>query len=357
MVQDSNRNSAAVAALIALYMWAESALLAGVARILRHRAPGVDGTVTSSAQVRRLGTQVAAELETRTPALLNDIADEAAGAAPPPPRVPPPPGGPSEPPFDFRKPHGQRAADAIVRDLASELQDVRARLTRLDDDVYKAIAPHGAIEQALAKGLTPQQAQAAAYREFTMNGVTGFTDKSGRRWSLSAYVEMAVRTAYTRAVNAASVEVIQATGINLVTVPDDGHPCPLCFPWQNRVLCIIPDGVHPSMDDARAAGLWHPNCRHTVIAVTSHTKLPEPREWTPAMQDAYDASQRQRALERGIRHAKQELEYATTPEGRQKARQDVRTAQAALRRFMGENPNLLRKSRREQPQLSMMTTR
>jgi hypothetical protein len=262
------------------------------------------------------------------------------------------------PGFDPYELHGVRAANAIRADLDSELQDVRFRLTRLDGDLYKIINPAGAAGQVLPNGFTPDQAQAKAWREFMRRGVTGFTDKSGRDWALSSYVEMAVRTASTRAYNASRLQVIQSLGGNLVFVSDDGHPCPLCLPWQNVVLCIVPDGVHPSIADATAAGLFHPNCRHHLAEyVAGSTHLGTPQEWTDADQIAYNATQKQRALERGIRVAKRELEYARTPEARNAARADVRAAQLKMRQFVAQHPhlNLLRQSRREQLDLSMGT--
>jgi hypothetical protein len=232
---------------------------------------------------------------------------------------------------------------------------VRFRLTRLDDDVYKLLGPVGGAGQVLPNGHTPEQAQAKVWREFMRRGITGFTDKAGRDWALSSYVEMAVRTASQRAYNASRLQVIQSLGGNLVFVSDDGHPCPLCFPWQNVVLCIVPDGVHPSIAEATAAGLFHPNCRHHLAQYfPGRTALPEPGEWTDDHQQAYVATQRHRALERGVRIAKRELEYARTPAARQAARKDVREAQAKIRAFLAQHPelHLARQSRREQLDLA-----
>lgn len=359
----------AEAALIALYLWAESVLLAGISGVAKRMLSAGSTPAAAQQQVRRLVRAVLGRLNADTPALTAAVVRSSeleahgphAGAG----------GGsggsggggshggflpPDENPgFDPYQLHGVRAANAIRWDLESELQDVRFRLTRLDDDVYKLIAPVGGAGQVLPIGYTPDQAQAKAWREFMRRGVTGFTDKSGRDWSLSAYVEMAVRTASQRAYNASRLQVIQHLGGNLVFVSDDGHPCPLCQPWQNVVLCIVPDGVHPSIADATAAGLFHPNCRHHLAEyVAGRTHLAEPREWTDADQIAYKATQKQRALERGIRVAKRELEYARTPEARQAARKDVRDAQAKMRQFLAENPNLhlLRQSRREQLDLA-----
>jgi hypothetical protein len=358
----------AEAALIALYLWAESALLGGVAAIARKVLSSHLPADTARSLVRRFAGQVVVRLNDETPALTaaltHGTALEAVGAQTGsgngsgggsggshggflPPEF--------NPEFDPYQLHGVRAANAIRDDLDSELEDVRFRLTRLDQDLYKVIAPAGAAGDVLPIGYTPQQAQAKAWREFMRRGITGFTDKSGREWSLSAYVEMAVRTASQRAYNASRLQVIQYLGGNLVFVSDDGHPCPQCQPWQNRVLCIVPDGEHPSVADATAAGLFHPNCRHHLAEyVAGRTHLPDPREWTDSDQVAYNATQKQRALERGIRVAKRELEYARTPEARQQARKDIRAAQAKMRQFLAENPNLnlLRQSRREQLDLA-----
>jgi hypothetical protein len=98
------------------------------------------------------------------------------------------------------------------------------------------------------------------------------------------------------------------------------------------------------------------NCRHHIAEyVAGRTHLPDPQEWTDADQLAYNATQKQRALERAIRVAKRELEYARTPDGRQQARKDVRAAQAKMRDFLAQNETLLRQSRREQLDLSMGT--
>jgi hypothetical protein len=366
--QQPPQSRQAEAALIALYLWAETVLIGGLAGIARKVLSSGVSVDTARSLVRRLASQVIARLTDETPALTAAVTHSNALEA-----VHAHTGGRSgagggsggshggflppefNPGFDPYELHGVRAANAIRADLDSELTDVRFRLTRLDEDLYKVIGPAGAAGQVLPIGYTPEQAQAKAWREFMRRGVTGFTDKSGREWALSSYVEMAVRTASQRAYNASRLQVIQSLGGNLVFVSDDGHPCPQCLPWQNVVLCIVPDGEHPSVADATAAGLFHPQCRHHLAEyVAGRTHLPAPQEWTDADQVAYQATQKQRALERGIRIAKRELEYARTPEARQQARKDVRVAQAKMRQFLAENPNLhlLRQSRREQLDLA-----
>lgn len=345
-----------LAALLALYINAEERLLGGVAAILGRTSPDLIGQLTALTKIRALARRVNLQLTAGDQRYVERLAQAAqdAGRAD---------AGKAlarlgtaleqyEPPFDFAMPHGERSVHAIRADLQSPLDDVKRRITRLPDDIYKVISPAAAAGQALGRGYTPAQAQAVAWREYVRRGVTGFTDRANRDWSLSAYVEMSVRTATMRAYNESHLQTMRASGIHLFTVSDDGHPCPLCFPWQNRVLTEFPDGEHPTIADAIAAGLFHPNCQHSLNPfIPGFTILPEPEAWTPQMAEQYRLTQKQRRLELDIRKAKKSLEYASTPAARADARADVRHAQARIRQFVDET-GFLRQSRREQVDLS-----
>jgi hypothetical protein len=184
--------------------------------------------------------------------------------------------------------------------------------------------------------------------------VTGYTDANNRNWSLSAYVEMAVRTSSQRAYNASHLARMQSLGIDLFTVTDDGHPCPLCAPWQGKILSAEPDSrADATIADATGAGLFHPNCKHTLVAYfPGVTDIPTPHEWSAEDQTRYDNTQKQRALERDIRAAKLLLAGAYDPEMRYQAEQKVRLAQQRMRDFIGLT-GLNRNSRREQLNLGL----
>lgn len=357
----SDQFAAYLAALLALYINAEQVLLGGVAGILRITSPDLASQLVALARMRRLARQVNLQLTTgdeRYVAPLARAAIEAgkhaaevelAGIPPQPPKTP---GTALVENFDFSIPHGERSVQAIRDDLTSPLDDVKRRITRLPDDVYKLISPAAAAGQAVGHGYTPAQAQAYAWREYVRQGVTGFTDVSGRNWSLSAYVEMSVRTATMRAYNDSHLQVMQAAHIDLFTVSSDGHPCPLCQPWENVVVTLIPDGIHPTIAQAIAAGLMHPNCKHVWHPVIPGVTVVPPHEpWTEQMAVDYNLTQRQRRLELEIRKAKRSLEYATTPSSRQTARADVRRRQARMRQFINDT-GLPRQSRREQLDLA-----
>jgi hypothetical protein len=355
--------SAYLAALLALYISAEEALLGGIAGILRLTKPDIMGQLAALVKMRALAAKVTREITAREqryigPLVMHAVeagkrdALAAIGSA----------GGPParlgtdlarrEPGFDFGKPHGVRSVEAIKADLISPLDNVKRRITRLPDDVYKVISPAAAGGQAFGHGYTPAQAQAYAWREFVRRGVTGFTDVSGRDWSLSAYVEMSVRTATMRAYNDSHLQVMQASGIDLFVVSSDGHPCPLCQPWENVVVCLVPDGIHPTIEQAIEAGLMHPNCKHVWAPfIPGITDLPPKLEWTPEMANDYNLTQKQRRLELEIRKAKKTLEYSSDPLVAATARKDVRLAQAKMRAFI-DSTGFLRQSRREQLDLA-----
>jgi len=396
--QEQRRPTAeAVAALVALHISSESALLDGITRILR-RAVSLEAARPA---IRRLTLEIARRLERQVPPLIDEVIDGELldgaaqadrdvldeihqhddGAAvraiesrlrralPPgafrgtpgggPPRSPGnalvPAGQPND--FDFSVPHSVRAEAAIRTDLVSELQDVRRRLTRLDNDIYKVLAPQAARVQVLDVELTPAQAQAIAWRDFTSNGITGFTDRSGREWSLSAYTEMAVRTAAARAFNASHLERMQAIGVEYFSVPDTGAPCPLCLPWQGAVLTngpIVAPEMHvdATIAEATSRGLFHPQCRHSLIAVFPDiTVLPPRQTWTPAHDARYKAVQKQRRLELAIRKAKRQQENALDADMANDAKAKVRRAQKRLRDHVNSRDDLARNSRREQPHL------
>lgn len=385
----SQREAQATAALIALYVLAEQTLLGGVAHILAQPATDHFAQLGQVAAVKRLAVTVSTQLAAHTPALIQEIITAATtgGAQQAVAQVAAIPGSrpvvlastndrrptvsapkgftgapPKRPPianvgtpdgFDFAMSHGQRAAQAIAEDLTSELDDVRYRITRLDDDIYKVIGPMGGVVQVNGLDVTTVDAQQAAYREFIRQGITGFTDKGGRDWSMSAYTEMAVRTASNRAYNSSHIAIIQATGHNLVTIRDDGHACPKCFPWQDVVCCIVADGIHPTMADAIAAGVGHPNCRHTwTVVVPGLTPALSPKEWTPAHQIAYNTTQRQRGYELEIRKAKKQLEYAQDADQKADAKKIIARNRAHIRAIVNAGVTL-RQSRREQPDLTL----
>lgn len=236
-----------------------------------------------------------------------------------------------------------------ANDLGTRLTATLPRILRFADDAYRAAAIDEAVTGIVHDKLTHPAAQHTAWRKLTERGITGFTDRAGRQWNLSSYVEMATRTGVQHAFNAGHLARMVRAGVEQFTVPSDGHPCPLCKPWQGRVLTV--SGPSPTIEEARIAGLWHPSCKHTLVAYfPGISKFAPPSPWTAADQAAYDATQRLRALERDVRAHKRVAAAALTPLDRKRAERRARASQALIR-LHAQRHGLNRRARREQRDL------
>lgn len=105
---------------------------------------------------------------------------------------------------------------------------------------------------------------AKRYREqLAKRGVTGFKDRSGKMWNMRTYTEMVERTTTMEAHLQGTANRLAEQGHDLVKVSTHLGACELCQPWQGQILSITgkTEG-YPTLEEAKAAGLFHPNCRH-----------------------------------------------------------------------------------------------
>jgi len=345
--QQHNQNlNALAAALLAAYAAAQVDLIAKFAALISRYAIGDLLLI----QLRKVAREAALGMRVETPALVYEIVDKAVAdgvkAAGP--------GAPTNTSFgvsgDTFESHAERSARAIREDLQGKLNQLSYRITRYADDIYQSVITDAAQSQVLGL-LTPHQAQHSAYEALVRRGVDGITDSRGRKWELQAYVDMAVRTAAQRAFNVSHLDRMQALGIDLFMVDADGHPCPLCLPWEGAILSVEPDSrARATIAEATAAGLFHPRCRHVLSGYfPGVTDIPEPHTWNADDAARYAESQTQRRLEREIRAAKRQLAGAYTPEMTAAANLAVRRAQANLRDFIARTDRV-RITAREQVQ-------
>lgn len=264
-------------------------------------------------------------------------------------------------------PHGLRAAGHIAADLLDRFTATHTRINRFADDAYRAATASATIGQV--SGGTPQLAQREAWRKLTENGVTGFKDSAGRDWELSTYVEMSTRTAAIRAFNASHQDRMTSLGIGYFTVGPSGFPCKLCLPWEGKVLARAGAGTYQAehatedrqvtvkvagtLEEARAAGLQHPNCKHTLIAyLPGVTQLvTRTADEIEAAQERFKETQRLRAMERAVRRSKMAELAALTDADKAAARRRIGELQARIRDYTAET-GLNRRPRREQLDLA-----
>ncbi|WP_240200849.1 phage minor capsid protein [Cellulosimicrobium cellulans] len=245
------------------------------------------------------------------------------------------------------------AVQTIVADLNAGLAGVATRALRSVTDAYQETVAVASSTVLLGAQTRLQAAQGALDR-LLGQGIDGFRDRAGRNWRLESYVEMAVRTSAGQAAIAGHLDVLAASGEHLVQIIPGPRACPICDGWAGKVVSLSPvtaaiSGgerveVFGTMEQARQAGVFHPNCRCSVgIYIPGITEL-DPARPDPA---GYEAVQEQRRLERGVRDWKRREALALTPEAARQAKAKTREWQARLRQHVASDPELRRKPNRE----------
>lgn len=156
-----------------------------------------------------------------------------------------------------------------------------AILGRIEPDVYRRVGlEQVAAMQATGRGVS--KAVPEFIKALRREGITAYTDKAGRNWSLNTYCTMATRTTSRQA------EVLSVLSADpehdLYKVSTHKTTCALCAPFEGRVYSKSgTDPDFPPLADAfgkiDASGPSdlsntylniHPNCLHVLLP------------WTPA---------------------------------------------------------------------------
>jgi hypothetical protein len=167
----------------------------------------------------------------------------------------------------------QNLAAALIEDIGQRCQNVLRDVL----DTYRQVIAQ-ATAASVAGGITRREASQMAFARFVDRGLTSFRDRAGRRWRLTSYVEMAVRTVTARAAVQGQTDRQQAIGLDLVVISNAAQECERCRPFEGRVLRIGPGptgtvqvphqitgapvavDIRSTLEAARVAGLFHPNC-------------------------------------------------------------------------------------------------
>lgn len=212
------------------------------------------------------------------------------------------------------------------------LDNATFQVLRKANDAYQEVMAHSTT--GLLAGVdTRIQASQKMLNEFASKGITSFVDKAGRNWDLSSYAEMCARTVGSHAALQGHIDRQVEVGEDLVKVSTIGTTCPICQRWQGVVLSI--SGNNPkyhSLDEAKASGLFHPNCKHTLgmfIPELDGEGKVEPDEYdeTTYSSQRNKLIEQQRANERNIRYWKKRKALAITPEEQLKCQQKIKSWQ------------------------------
>ncbi|WP_427870552.1 phage minor capsid protein [Leucobacter luti] len=246
---------------------------------------------------------------------------------------------------------GLYAVAAAEIDLRDDLRALNARILRAPADLYQRMTATTVVDVLIGRS-TWQQLQRRQVDQYLAGGITGFVDKSGRNWRIGSYAEMATRTAAARAWRDQSVASMATAGIETFTPIIGNDACANCAAWAGRVLTeartevlkMVPHAItgeptalriDGTLEQARAAGWGHPNCRCVLGAALPGLDRSNATTHDPEREAARD---KLRELERDVREAKRN----GTPE-------EIGEAQAALRKHVQDTGATRRPFREQLP--------
>lgn len=158
----------------------------------------------------------------------------------------------------------QQAVEVLAENTYGRFEDVVQFIGRRTDDIYRHLALEN-IRGSVA-GYQTWQKVAQNYREqLAQKGITGFVDKAGHRWNMRKYAEMVARTSTMECHIQGTANRLIEQDFDLVIVSSHPGACEKCIPWEDKVLSLTgKTSGYSTLDDAKADGLFHPNCRHDI---------------------------------------------------------------------------------------------
>jgi len=156
----------------------------------------------------------------------------------------------------------QQAAQVLAENAYQRFEDVVQVIGRQVNDIYRELALENV--RGTVVGYDTWKQTARRFREqLAERGVTGFKDRSGRMWRMTTYSEMVARTTTMQAHLQGTANRLVEQGHDLVKVSTHRGACELCRPFEGKILSITGRTPgYPTLEEAKAAGLFHPRCRH-----------------------------------------------------------------------------------------------
>lgn len=179
------------------------------------------------------------------------------------------------------------------------------------------------LDKALMKmimgGVSYDAAVEDSVREMARSGLRSVDYASGRTYQLDTAARMCIRTSAHQLSAKISERNCDVMGQDLVEVSEHWGARPSHQIWQGKIYSRSgKNKKYPPFKECHygeADGLCGVNCRHTfhpffegISEPTKWQKEPEPKEYGGKMYSYYDATQKQRAMERQIRSTKREIE-------------------------------------------------
>lgn len=250
----------------------------------------------------------------------------------------------------------KQAYQATVADVAQKIANTQGIMNAAAGEVVTGVSTwNGAMHSAVQK--------------MVANGITGFIDHAGHKWSPEAYVAMDIKTTMFNTARAAVWERSEQYGSDLYQVSSHNGARPLCYPWQGKVISTSGrTGITHDLDGNEVVihseseiesfryggGLFGVNCGHYPMTFIPEFSTLKGEPQDQATNDKqYAETQQQRALERRLREEKRDLEVMKAqgaPAEQIKAqRERVRNASADIDEFCDKTGLPRRRNREAAP--------
>lgn len=168
----------------------------------------------------------------------------------------------------------EKKLNALIDETLNNLKKAETSILRYASDKYRSIIFDAQVYANTGSG-TPQQAIDMATHDFLQSGINNIEYANGARVNIKSYVEMAIRTANSRAHMQGEGEKRDAWGVHTVLVPNRGGGCPYCIKFQGKVFIddVWSSGTteesnstgYPLLSKAVKERLFHPNCKDTIV--------------------------------------------------------------------------------------------
>ena len=158
--------------------------------------------------------------------------------------------------------------EILLRDAFNHVAGMTQNMLK-SDVAFLRQAAADVFRLAGTSGMTAEQTKQMMLGKILMRPEKfQFVDAGGRVWDNEAYCKMLSRTVLLNAGRQSYFDACADNGSDVVRVTVSGNPCPACAVWENRLLSIsgATEGL-PTVSQATDAGLCHPNCTHSFVAV------------------------------------------------------------------------------------------
>ena len=203
----------------------------------------------------------------------------------------------------------ERKLNALLNSIEHDMKTAEHAVLRYTDDQYRRTIFDAQVA-ANTGAKTYEQSVDMATKDFLSRGITSIQYSNGAMVNIVSYADMAIRTATKRAYLMGEGVKRQEWGIHTVILNKRSNACPLCMPFEGKVLIddvwsggSADDGPYPLLSSAMAAGLYHPNCKdkHT----TYFPGISSEPEKIFTNQELDDIKERQ-LLDNKVQHAKRQ---------------------------------------------------